>query len=249
MSATVIVTGGNRGIGRSITESYVKAGYTVIVGARTEQDVQAIDPKHIIFCAMDVRDELAHVRLAETAIHATGRLDAWVNNAGISAWKPIDEIDEAFFDELMDINLKGAFWGCKAAAQHMTGEGGSIINISSIAGKRGSANNAMYCATKFGMNGLTQSLAKELGPRGIRVNALCPVLIKTTGLMEALAASHSPANGDPEGFLSEFQRANSATGKLPRGKDVGSLAVYLSSPENSAITGQCINVDCGVFPQ
>ena len=249
MSATVIVTGGNRGIGRSITEAFVKAGYTVVVGARTEQNIQAIDPKHVIFHAMDVRDETAHKALAKTAIDATGRLDAWVNNAGISGWKPINEIDETFFDELMGINLKGAFWGCKAAAQFMTDTGGSIVNISSIAGKRGSANNAMYCATKFGMNGLTQSLAKELGPRGIRVNALCPVLIKTAGLMEALAAPHSPANGDPEGFLSGFQKANSATGTLPHGKDIGSLAVYLSSPENSAITGQCINVDCGVFPQ
>ena len=99
------------------------------------------------------------------------------------------------------------------------------------------------------MNGLTQSLAKELGPRGIQVNALCPVLIKTAGLMEALAAPHSPADGDPNGFLNRFQNANSANGSLPRGEDVGSLAVYLSSPENSAITGQCINVDCGVFPQ
>ena len=128
---------------------------------------------------MDVRDEAAHVTLAETAINTTGRLDAWVNNAGVSAWKPINEIDEAFFDELMGINLKGAFWGCKVAARFMKDEGGSIINISSIAGKRGSANNAMYCATKFGMNGLTQSLAKELGPVGIRVNAICPVLVKT----------------------------------------------------------------------
>ena len=249
MSATVIVTGGNRGIGRSITEAFVKAGYTVIVGARTDQNIQAINPKHIIFRSMDVRDEAAHVTLAKMAIDATGRLDAWVNNAGISAWKPINEIDEAFFDELMSINLKGAFWGCKAAVQHMKDAGGSIINISSIAGKRGSANNAMYCATKFGMNGLTQSLAKELGSRGIRVNAICPVLIKTAGLMEALAAPHSPANGDLDGFLSRFQTANSATGSLPSGNDVGSLAVYLSSPENSAITGQCINVDCGVFPQ
>ena len=249
MSATVIVTGGNRGIGRSITESYVKAGYTVIVGARKEQNIRAIDPKHVIFRSIDVRDEAAHLSLAEIALNATGRLDAWVNNAGVSAWKPINEIDEAFFDELMGTNLKGAFWGCKAAAQHMTDEGGSIINISSIAGKRGSAKNAMYCATKFGMNGLTQSLAKELGPRRIRVNALCPVLIKTTGLMEALASPHSPANGDPDGFLGNFQAANTATGSLPRGEDVGSLAVYLSSPENSAITGQCINVDCGVFPQ
>jgi NAD(P)-dependent dehydrogenase (short-subunit alcohol dehydrogenase family) len=150
MSATVIVTGGNRGIGRSITESFVKAGYTVIVGARTEQNIQAINPKHVIFRAVDVRDEAAHVTLAQMAIDATGRIDAWVNNAGVSAWKPINEIDEAFFDELMGINLKGAFWGCKAAAQYMTDAGGSIINISSIAGKRGSANNAMYCATKFG---------------------------------------------------------------------------------------------------
>ena len=249
MSATVIVTGGNRGIGRSITESFAKAGYTVIVGARTEQNIQEINPKHVIFRSMDVRDEAAHVTLAKMAIDATGRLDAWVNNAGVSAWKPINEIDGAFFDELMGINLKGAFWGCKAAAQHMTGAGGSIINISSIAGKRGSANNAMYCATKFGMNGLTQSLAKELGPRGIRVNALCPVLIKTTGLMEALAAPYSPADGDPDAFFDKFQAAYSATGSLPRGEDVGSLAVYLSSPENNAITGQCINVDCGVFPQ
>ena len=249
MAATVIVTGGNRGIGRSITKSFVKAGYTVIVGARTAQNIKAFSPKNVIFHAMDVRDEAAHVTIAEKAIDSTGRLDAWVNNAGISAWSPIEKIDEAFFDELIGVNLKGAFWGCKAAAQHFTGTDGSIINISSIAGKRGSANNAVYCATKFAMNGLTQSLAKELGPRGIRVNALCPVLIKTTGLIKALAGPHSPADGDPEGFLSRFQRANSATGTLPRGEDVGSLAVYLSSSKNSAITGQCINVDCGVFPQ
>ena len=143
MSATVIVTGGNRGIGRSITESFIKAGYTVIVGARTDQDIQAIDPKNVIFRTIDVRDEMAHLTLAKTAMDATGRIDAWVNNAGISAWKPINEIDDAFFNELMDINLKGAFWGCKAAAKFMADVGGSIVNISSIAGKRGSANNAM----------------------------------------------------------------------------------------------------------
>ena len=150
---------------------------------------------------------------------------------------------------MIGINLKGAFWGCKAAANAMGADGGAIVNISSIAGKRGSANNAMYCATKFGMNGLTQSLAKELGPAGIRVNALCPVLIRTDGLMEALDTDYSPAKGDPEGFLANFLKANSATGSLPRGEDVGALAVYLSAAENHAITGQCINVDCGVFPQ
>lgn len=248
MTRSVVITGGNRGIGRSITESFLKAGYTVVVGARSSQDVEMLDPERVIFHAMDVRDEAAHLALAEKAIEATGGLNAWVNNAGISAWKPIGEIDEVFFDELMGINLKGAFWGCKAAAKHMP-KGGAIVNISSIAGKRGSAKNAMYCATKFGMNGLTQSLAKELGPQGIRVNALCPVLIKTDGLMEALETEHSPANGDPEGFLANFLKGNSATGTLPRGEDVGNMAVYLAAADNQAITGQCINVDCGVFPQ
>jgi len=249
MSRSVVITGGNRGIGRSITESFLKAGYTVVVGARTSQEIEKLDADRVIFHPMDVRDETAHHALAEKAIAATGQLNAWVNNAGISAWKPIKDIEEKFFDELMGINLKGAFWGCKAAALAMNGNGGAIINISSIAGKRGSANNAMYCATKFGMNGLTQSLAKELGPSGIRVNALCPVLIKTDGLMEALADEHSPAKGNPEAFLDNFLKANSATGTLPRGEDVGAMAVYLAAAENHAITGQCINIDCGVFPQ
>ena len=100
-----------------------------------------------------------------------------------------------------------------------------------------------------GVNGLTQLLAKEFGPRGITANALCPVLIKTTGLMEALAPPHSPSFGDPEGFLGKFQATISANGFFPRREDLGSLEVYLSSPENRAITVQCINVDCGVFPQ
>ena len=249
MPRSVVITGGNRGIGRAITEAFAAAGYTVVVGARTSHDIEKIKPGQVIFHAMDVRDEAAHQELAKKAIDATGHLNAWVNNAGISAWKPIGEIDDDFFDNLMSINLKGAFWGCKAAARAMAEQGGAIVNISSIAGKRGSAKNAMYCATKFGMNGLTQSLAKELGPSGIRVNALCPVLIRTDGLMEALATEHSPANGNPEEFLSTFLKANSATGTLPRGEDVGAMAVYLAAAENHAITGQCINIDCGVFPQ
>lgn len=248
MAKSVVITGGNRGIGRAITSEFIKAGYHVIVGARKSENIESVDPDRVSFFAMDVRDEDVHIALAEKAISITGNLDVWVNNAGISSWRPITAIDEKFFDKLMNINLKGAFWGCKAAAQNMP-NGGAIINISSIAGKRGSANNSMYCATKFGMNGLTQSLAKELGPQGIRVNAICPVLIKTDGLIDALAKEFSPANGDPEGFIEKFCRANAATGYLPTGEDVGSMALYLASSVAKSITGQCINVDAGVFPQ
>ena len=246
---SVVITGGNRGIGIGITESFLEAGYKVIVGARTKGDLESLTTKNIIFHAMDVRDELAHQELAKIAINSTGRLNVWINNAGVSSWKPINLIDDSFFDQLMDVNLKGAFWGCKAAAKVMTKTGGSIINISSLAGKRGSANNAMYCATKFGMNGLTQSLAKELGPQKIRVNALCPVLIKTEGLMKALKSDYSPAKGEPDSFIKKFCDANSALGVLPSGEDVGQLALFLASEKNKAVTGQCINVDCGVFPQ
>lgn len=246
---SVVITGGNKGIGLELTKVFLDEGYTVVVGARTSNDVERLSADKLIFHSMDVREEISHRKLTEIAIGATGNLDVWINNAGVSAWRPINLIDENFFDELMEINLKGAFWGCKAAAAAMDKNGGSIINISSIAGKRGSANNAMYCATKFGMNGLTQSLAKELGPKGIRVNALCPVLIKTKGLLDALKNEYSPAQGNTELFLKNFLQANSALGNLPTGEDVGHMALFLASENNRSVTGQCINVDCGVFPQ
>lgn len=252
MSKSVVITGGNRGIGRSLTQSFLDAGYHVIVGSRNSNDVESLNPEKVTFLSIDVRNEADHVKLAEAAIENTGSLDVYVNNAGFSEWRPIEQIDNDFFDNVMNTNLKGAFWGAKAAAAAMQKNDnakGCIINISSIAAKRGSTNNAMYCASKFGMNGLTQSLSKELGPKGIRVNALCPVLIKTDGLMEALASEYAPANGDPETFLKNFNAANSALGVLPTGADVGNMCVFLSSNQAGAITGQCINVDCGVFPQ
>jgi NAD(P)-dependent dehydrogenase (short-subunit alcohol dehydrogenase family) len=99
------------------------------------------------------------------------------------------------------------------------------------------------------MNGLTQALAKEVGGRGIRVNAICPVLVPSEGLLEALKSPFSPARGDADAFLSKFTADNAALKRLPRGEEVASMCVFLASEAASAITGQCINVDCGVFPQ
>jgi NAD(P)-dependent dehydrogenase (short-subunit alcohol dehydrogenase family) len=248
MQRTVIITGGNRGIGLDITRTFLEAEYHVVVGARNPYNLEEEFGSQLTFVKVDVRKESDHVMLTETALQKTGRLDCYVNNAGFSEWRPIEKIDEKFLDEILNTNLKGAFWGCKAAAK-VLGPGGSIINISSIAGKRGSLNNSAYVASKFGMNGLTQSMAKELGHKQIRVLALCPVLISTNGLIDALQSPYAPANGDPEAFISNFAKSNSALLRLPTGREVGEMCVFLASNSASALTGQCINIDCGVLPQ
>jgi NAD(P)-dependent dehydrogenase (short-subunit alcohol dehydrogenase family) len=245
---TVVITGGNRGIGLSITEAFVAAGYSVFVGARNEAGFGQRFGKKVTFVPTDVRCEVAQRKLVNRAVDVTGQLDVFINNAGYSEWRPIAEVDEAFLNDILATNLKGAFWGCKAAVMAMR-EGGSIINMSSIAGKRGSANNSAYVATKFALNGLTQSLAKEVGVRGIRVNGVCPVLVPTDGLLEALKSPHGPAEGDGASFIARFALENAALKRLPTGLEVAAVCLFLASDAASAITAQNINVDCGVYPQ
>ena len=241
----VIITGGNRGIGLGITKSFLEANYNVIVGARNKLE---LDHQNLTFHYTDVREEEDHIKLSNVGIEKYGKIDCYINNAGFSEWRPIDQIDNQFLTNILDTNLKGAFWGSKVAST-LLDKGGSIINISSIAGKRGSSNNSAYVASKFGMNGLTQSLAKELGKSGIRVNALCPVLISTDGLIEALKSPYAPASENPEEFIKEFSKTNSALLRMPTEDEVGKMCVFLASDNASAITGQCINIDCGVLPQ
>ena len=245
---SVVITGGNKGIGLEITKCFLKKNYVVIVGAREKMEILSTLGPNLHFLSLDAIKEESHISLASKAIELTGSLDVYVNNVGISEWKPIEKIDDFFIDKLINTNLKSAFWGCKAAISKMK-SGSSIINISSIAGKRGSANNSVYSSTKFAMNGLTQSLAKEVGNKGIRINALCPVLVSTDGLLTALNSEYSPAKGNPKKFLNDFKNSNSALNRLPRGDEVGDMCVFLASQKSSAITGQCINVDCGVLPQ
>lgn len=242
-----VVTGGNKGIGLAITKELIKNKYKVIVGARSSYDDQDTI-NDIDFVKCDLTKYSGHSELIDNAINKYGKLDTYVNNVGISEWKPINQVDENFLGKLIETNIYSAFWGCKAAETVLKGNG-SIINISSIAGKRGSKNNSVYVATKFAMNGLTQSLAKELGHKNIRVNAICPVLIKTQGLLKALQDEYSPANNNVNKFFDDFQNSQTALNRLPESNEVAEMVVFLASKKASAITGQCINVDCGVFPQ
>lgn len=246
---TVVITGGGRGLGASLTRAFHADGDHVLIASRTDHGLTAELGSRVRFVACDIRRPADLHAAVATARAWTGQLDVFINNGGYSEWRALAEIDETFWNDMVATNLTATLFGAQAAAAVLPG-GGSIINISSLAGKRGSANNAAYCATKFGVNALTQALAKELGGHGIRVNAVCPVYIRTEGLMDALADPISPAGGqNVEEYLEAFSRTQAALGRLPQADEVAAACVFLASPAASAITGQCINVDCGVLPQ
>jgi 3-oxoacyl-[acyl-carrier protein] reductase/meso-butanediol dehydrogenase/(S,S)-butanediol dehydrogenase/diacetyl reductase len=248
MSRTVVITGGTKGIGWELVQSYARDGYKVVSGSRgIKNDIPMDIVNQIKQVQINVRNRSDHMKLVNIARDWTGRLDCYINNAGFSEWRSIENINENFLTELFETNLFGYFWGAQAALTGLE-KGGSIINISSLAAKRGSANNSAYSATKFGITGLTQSLCKELGLKGIRVNAVCPVLIETPGLLDALNSDQSPAKNNTKRFLEDFISSQTALGRLPTLNEVAQICLFLSSNDASGITGQSINVDCGVLP-
>ena len=248
MSRTVVITGGSKGIGWEIAQTFARNGYKVISGSRTlREDLPSDISGNIKQLVIDVKNREDHFKLVEAALEWGNHLDCYINNAGFSEWRSIDAIDRNFLTDIFETNLFGYFWGSQAATSALH-EGGSILNISSLAAKRGTKNNSAYSASKFGVTGLTQSLSKELGPKGIRVNAVCPVLIETSGLMTALDAKYSPADKNIPSFLENFTQSQSALGRLPTANEVAQLCLFLASEKASGITGQSINIDCGVLP-
>lgn len=241
------ITGGTRGIGLAIGRLFEKEGWRVAVCSRGERPADL--PREWLHMALDVRQRADLHRFAAQIVENFGGLDCFVNCAGASRWRPLEAIDEAFVAEIVETNLLGTLWGCQAAVGAMK-NGGAIVNVSSLAGKRGSANNSAYCASKFAVNGITQSLAKELGARGIRVNAVCPVYVETEYILNSLGEKFSPAGGEPvQKYLETFAKTQTALGRLPLEEEVARTVWFLAGGSASAITGQCINVDCGTMPQ
>ncbi len=247
---TAIVTGGGTGIGRAIAECFAAAGAHVVVAGRSRTTLDDV-ARRIggIAVACDVT-KLAEVEALFTAArHDTGRVDILVNNAGVTG--PIGgvaEVDLAAWRECIEINLFGALHCLRVAARIMTEQkSGAIINMSSRMGLHGYPMRSAYCATKFALIGITESLARELGPHGVRVNALCPGAVSGELMDRVIARRASAENRPPEQIIKESYTDTSALRRWVDPREVAAAALFLASDAGSAITGDRIKVDAGRF--
>jgi NAD(P)-dependent dehydrogenase (short-subunit alcohol dehydrogenase family) len=233
------VTGATRGIGRAIALAFAREGADVLVsgrdaaaGRRVCGEIEALG-RRAVWHAADVGRAAEARGLVTATVEAFGRLDVLVNNAGLFERKPALEMEEADWDRLLAVNLKGAFFCAQAAGRAMLGRGGAIVNVASDAAWSGGLNPcAHYAASKAGMVSITRSLAREWAPHGIRVNALAPGLITTD--MGGTAGSTLPGLVIP-------------LGREGTPEEVAACAVFLASDEASYVTGANLNLSGGLF--
>jgi 3-oxoacyl-[acyl-carrier protein] reductase len=234
-----VVTGGSRGIGRSIAEHLAAGGARVAVVARDAERAQAVAGElpgagHAGF-GCDVADAAAVDALVKQVEAELGSLDILVNNAGVTGDNLLMRLSDAEWDRVVDTNLKGTFNTIRAASRGMMRRrDGRIINITSVVGITGNKGQANYAASKAGVIGLTKSVAKELASRNILCNALAPGYIETEMTAEL-------GENVREALLGQI-----ALGRLGRGDDIASVVRFLAGPGSAYITGQVIVVDGGM---
>jgi 3-oxoacyl-[acyl-carrier protein] reductase len=238
----VVVTGGTRGIGRAVSLRFAREGAQVFA-AYLKNDESAASlvaeaagfPGTITPVKADVSISEGAVALMEAAVGGTGHLDVLVNNAGIVRDCYLAMMSDADWDAVIKGNLNPLFHCCKWGARKMIGKrAGAIVNISSISALTGTSGQTNYAATKGGILSFTRSLARELGPMGIRVNAVAPGLIET----ELIAAMK------PE-FVEHIVKSSSL-GRIGTGEEVAEAVLFLASARASYVTGQCLIVDGGI---
>ena len=268
-----LVTGaaGRHGIGRAIATRLAWEGADVVV--TDIQRPEAIRPadrqsgwlglpsvvkemealgRQALGLYSDVSDSVQVADMVRRTLERFGHIDILVNNAGSQPGRdrvPVVELEEDAFDEVQRVNVKGTYLCSKAVARQMIerGGGGKIIVISSGAGKRGIARYAAYCASKFALNGFTQSLAQELAPYRINVNAICPGLVDTERV-DFIAAALAPQGESAEEYRAQMiqERSNRVPlGRVAVGDDIAKLAAFLASSESDYLTGLSISVSGG----
>ena len=235
-----IVTGGSRGIGYATVEKFLREGATVILTASTAENAQkavnklkAQNPDAPVYGISPELTSLGSVKEAfGKIVDQFGRIDILVNNAGVSESTPLANYTEELYDKVMDLNVKGVFTASQAAAEYMAEQGsGVILSTSSVVSKYGQPAGFAYPASKFAVNGMTLSLARELGPKGIRVNAVAPGITETD-MMKAV----------PKEVI-EPLIAQIPLRRLGQSEDIANAFDFLASDEAAYITGVGLHVD------
>jgi len=239
-----VVTGASKGIGAEIAKALGAEGASVVVNYASSKEgadkvVAAIGAKggKAVAVQGDVSKQADITRLFAETKKAYGKLDILVNNAGVYEFAPLEQITAELFHKQYDLNVLGLLLTTKEAAKYFNGDGGSVINISSAVTTLYPEGSATYTGTKAAVDAITVILSKELGPKGVRVNAINPGMIETEGVHSA-------------GFIgSDFQKHIEATTPLRRigqPDDIAPAAVYLASSDAKYVTGQTLNISGGI---
>ncbi len=248
---TAIITGGANGIGRAIAAALAQAGASVFVldrdGEAAEQTAASLRARgraaHAVRCDVTSADDVGQA--IETVGAQSDRIDLLMNNAGVSSMQHVWDITEEEWDRNFDVNVKGMFLCSKAVLPTMMGRrAGKIINTASVAGTRGVPLLAHYAASKWAVIGYTKSLAIELAPYGITVNAVCPGYVMTSMQERELGWEASLRGLTPEEVRAEYVKLT-PMGRLERPEDVAATVLFLASPLASYITGQAVTVAGG----
>ena len=233
-------------IGAAVVTALSQHGAAVIVWDRHPRILEEL-PEGVTGRAVDVTSDSEVASATEAVIEAEGRIDILVNTAGILTSAAVADMSTDAWQQTIDVNLSGVFRCCRAVVGPMIERGsGSIVNVSSTGGLRGAADLAHYCASKFGVIGLSESLAREVGQNGIRVNCVCPGAVESQMNTATLAAMARRAGSSYEA-VEESIIANTALGRLVQPADVANAAVFLASDLSSCITGIALPVSGGLL--
>lgn len=243
-----IVTGGGNGLGRAIGIHLGATGYPVVIADIDRVAAQGVADEiteaggTALALAVDVRKADACAKAVEIAEQAMGGLYGVVNNAGVGKATPFKEMTEEAWDWVFDVNVKGVFLMSKAATGALLDrQRGSIVNLSSIAGKEGYPNWSHYGASKHAIIGLTRALARELGADGVRVNAVCPGGVKTD-----IWSAEAQGSDDPDALFDALAE-RTALGRNQSDTDIAEAVEFLLDGRSRSITGQALMVDSGLI--